>query len=151
MQYKYLLELISQKEFRFENKTKDLKELITQNDIKIQNINILLKEIIQNNNINIQSGEWYVEFFAYNEYKHMMNSRGERSITKHIEFDVKFKKTPKVIASISLLDIKRGTNLRVNVYAEHINASGFDLRIATWDDTKLYRLRGSWISFIYSY
>ena len=151
VQYKYLLELISQKEFKFENKTKDLKELITQNDNKIQNINILLKEIIQNNNINIQSGEWYVEFFAYNEYKHMENSRGERSITKHIEFDVKFKKTPKVMVSISLLDTERDTNLRVNVYAEHINTSGFDLRIATWDDTKLYRLRASWISFIYSY
>ena len=60
----------------------------------------------------------------------MENSRGERSITKHIEFDVKFKKTPKVMVSISLLDTERGTNLRVNVYAEHINASGFDLRIA---------------------
>ena len=151
VQYKYLLELISQKEFKFENKTKDLKELITQNDNKIQNLNILLKEIIQNNNINIQSGEWYVEFFAYNEYMHMMNSRGERSITKHIEFDVKFKKTPKVMVSINLFDTDRGTNLRVNVYAEHINTSGFDLRIATWDDTKLYRLRASWISFIYSY
>ena len=151
MKYKYLLELISQKEFKFENKTKDLKELITQNDNEIQNINILLKEIIQNNNINIQSGEWYVEFFAYNEYMHMMNSRGEPSITKHIEFDVKFKKAPKVMVSISLLDTERDTNLRVNVYAEHINTSGFDLRIAIWDDTQLYRLRSSWISFIYSY
>ena len=81
----------------------------------------------------------------------MMNSRGQNSITKHIDFDVKFKKTPKVMISISLLDTKRTTNLRINVYSEYINTSGFDLRIATWDDIKLYRLRTSWISFIYSY
>ena len=42
----------------------------------------------------MQSGEWYVEFFANEGYKHMMDSRGERSITKHINFDVKFEKIP---------------------------------------------------------
>ena len=61
----------------------------------------------------------------------MMNSRNECSITKHIDFDVKFKKTSKVMIFISLLDTERNINLRINVYAGHINTYGFDLRTDT--------------------
>ena len=55
------------------------------------------------------------------------------------------------MVSLSLLDTEKNTNLRINVYAEHIDTSGFDLRIATWHDTKLYRITATWIAFIYNY
>jgi hypothetical protein len=151
VQYKYLIELISQKESMIQNEEKNIKELISQNDKEIEELNKSLKLMIQNGYTSIQTGEWFVEFFAYNEYRHMQDGRGERSVTKHINFDVPFKKTPKVMVSITLLDTEQSTNLRLNVYAEHVNSSGFDLRIATWDNTRLYRTRASWISFIYTY
>ena len=80
----------------------------------------------------------------------MMDGRGERSVTIHINFDKKYEKIPKVMVSISLLDTEKNTNLRINVYAEHINTSGFDLIIYTWDDTRIFRIKATWISFNYN-
>ena len=169
IQYKYLKELISQKdiekerqnkdlkdlviqkELEFQEQNKNLKELILQNDIKIENLNKYINQITPTNDMNIQSGEYYGDFYTYdNNYKYMMYSNGERTVTKRIYFDKKYKKTPKVMVSFSLLDTEKDTNLRISVFPEHIDISGFDLTIYTWDNTKIFRVKAIWISYNYN-
>ena len=110
-----------------------------------------MNQVIPKYDMNIQSGEYYGDFYTYdNNYKYMMYSNGERTVTIHIYFDKKYENAPKVMVSLSLLDTERDTNLRISVFPEHIDTSGFDLTIYTWDNTKIFRVKAIWISFNYN-
>ena len=76
-----------------------------------------------------------------------MNSFGWREFKYHVNFETKYEKKPQVIVSINQLDSNKDKNLRINVFPADIDNSGFDLKMQTWDDTLIYRVRIVWISF----
>ena len=114
------------------------------NEINLQNKE--LKELISQKDIKIQSGEYFVDFYS-SDIKYMMDSIGWRTFTQHINFDEKYEKNPRVMVSINQLDNNKNKNLRINVFPENIDISGFDITISTWDDTSIYSVRIDWISF----
>ena len=114
------------------------------NEINLQNKE--LKELISQKDIKIQSGEYFVDFYS-SDIKYMMDYIGWRTFTQHINFDEKYEKNPRVMVSINQLDNNKNKNLRINVFPENIDISGFDITISTWDDTSIYSVRIDWISF----
>ncbi|WP_366513987.1 H-type lectin domain-containing protein [Planktotalea sp.] len=47
---------------------------------------------------------------------------------------------------MSLIDLDKDTNVRADVQAENISTTGFDLIFRTWGDTRVARVRLSWIA-----
>jgi len=94
-------------------------------------------------NYKIQSGE--IDEGLYNT--NLWKSSGDRSVLRHIYFNEKYETTPQVLVSLSGLDICNEKNARVKVYAENIDINGFDIKIFTWGDSSLWRIKVSWISF----
>ena len=114
------------------------------NEIKEEN-----KELKKHSHkaIKIQSGEYYADFFDLDEYHYMYEGTDYRSYKYYITFNEKYENVPNVMVSISQLDTDSETNLRIDVSAENIDTSGFYCTIMTWHNTKIYRVKVSWISF----
>ena len=115
------------------------------NELNYQNKE--LKEQISQKDTKIQKGEYEADFFNP-DYTYMFNSTGYRLCTQHINFEEKYEKIPKVIVSIYKLDTDRVANLRVEARVDNIDNYGFDFTIITWDDSQIYSVGISWISFI---
>ena len=81
----------------------------------------------------------------------MCKDDGFRKVTKHINFEKIYEKTPHVMVSISSLDAgsndKIDKTIRVKVNAKNINPSGFDIEINTWLYSTICGIKVSWISF----
>ena len=134
-------------------KLKEIQENHIKENINLKNqINELkeenkqLKQEILKNKIKIQTGEYFAEF-PWNSGHYMNSNSGSRSFTQHINFPESYDKKPNVSVSIKGLDSDKNANLRVNTKAINITNSGFDIEIDTWEDSALYNVRGSWISF----
>ena len=128
-----------------QNKTFEENNLLKKEINELKGQNKELKEQISNN-VKIQSGE-YNAGFPSNTSHYMHCQTGQRSFKQHIYFSEKYDKIPHVIVSIKGLDTNKDTNIRLKVKTENIDTSGFDLIIATWDNTSIYGVRISWISF----
>jgi hypothetical protein len=73
--------------------------------------------------------------------------KGSRLWTKRINFDQSFQQTPAVVTGLSLLDIVTDDDIRANVEADNISADGFDIKITTWNDTKLWSITATWFAY----
>lgn len=71
---------------------------------------------------------------------------GERSFSIEVNFDKPFDKKPKVVLSITMIDVDTKTNVRYNVEAISISRDNFTIKITTWSETKIYGIAGSWIA-----
>jgi hypothetical protein len=71
---------------------------------------------------------------------------GERFIDIYQKFDGVFKKTPKIIVTLSLIDSDFQKNLRITLLARNIDPNSFNLRIQTWADSIIYGINASWIA-----
>ena len=76
----------------------------------------------------------------------MWTGSGDRKRVRHITFDSPFRAAPVVQASFSLVDADTGPFLRAECRAENITATGFDLVVITWADSRLARIRLAWIA-----
>ena len=136
----------NQKEEAFKAQLKEIINLLNQ-------INEHQKSMKTNSNDNsnksnkIQTG-CYFKRFPYQKH-YMNNSTGERSFVDHIYFNEKYETIPHVMASLIGLDAgnSEAPSIRVEVNAENIDPSGFDIRIKTWLDSKIFNVKVSWISF----
>ena len=108
--------------------------------IKTNNVDF---DTILKKNYKIQSGE--IDEGLNNT--DLWTSNGDRYFIRHVYFNERYENTPQVIVSLSGLDVCNEKNTRVKVYAENINNNGFDIKIFIWHDSKLWRIKVSWISF----
>lgn len=76
----------------------------------------------------------------------MWTGTGPRESRTRITFSEKFRNTPAVQVSISMWDLDNRTNLRADLSADNIDVEGFDIVFKTWADTRVARLRASWIA-----
>jgi len=95
--------------------------------------------------IGIDQGE-HIMFSDYENNGRMWSGDGTRQRKKTIVFSESFAHAPTVQVSMSLLDLDKETNLRADVQAKNVSASGFDLIFRTWGDTRVARVRLSWLA-----
>jgi H-type lectin domain len=61
-------------------------------------------------------------------------------------FKEPFLAPPVVTVGISMWDIDRKTNSRVDITAENVTAEGFEIVFRTWADTRVARIRADWMA-----
>jgi hypothetical protein len=74
----------------------------------------------------------------------MWTGEGPREARQAVLFVPPFTAPPAVIVGLSLLDLDRRTNARLDLMAEKVTALGFDIVLRTWGDTRIARLRADW-------
>ena len=76
----------------------------------------------------------------------MWTGQGSRERRKWIKFSEPFRSVPSVQVSLSLWDMDQGANVRADISADQISEEGFDLVFRTWADTRVARVRMSWMA-----
>jgi len=71
---------------------------------------------------------------------------GSRTYVSNILFDAPFSNVPIVHVGLSGFDIDQRDSARISVHAAAITSTGFDLRIQTWRNTRVYKVEVSWIA-----
>jgi hypothetical protein len=84
--------------------------------------------------------------FSHYPNGYMWTGSGEREVVKYVGFSKPFNGKPSVSASLAMVDSSNGANLRVNVSVQDVTNDGFNVRVATWGDTKLAGVSISWIA-----
>lgn len=87
-----------------------------------------------------------VMFEDYQDGGDMWTGTGHRERRKAVVFDEPFSAPPSVLCTLSLWDVDSATNVRADVEAEDVTATGFDIVFRTWGDTKVARMRIGWIA-----
>lgn len=85
-------------------------------------------------------------FSDYENNGRMWSGSGTRQSKKSILFSEPFAKPPTVQVSLALWDLDKDTNVRADVQARNISSTGFDLIFRTWGDTRVARVRLSWMA-----
>lgn len=76
----------------------------------------------------------------------MWTGAGPREVRLTESFHEPFKEPPSVTIGISMWDIDHMTNSRVDISADTVSATGFDIVFRTWGDTRIARIRASWLA-----
>ena len=74
----------------------------------------------------------------------MWSGKGPRQSRAAIRFPESFAAAPQVMVSLSMIDMSRDTNMRMDVQAENIGPAGFEIVFRTWGDSKVARARVAW-------
>ena len=76
----------------------------------------------------------------------MWTGDGPRQMRRHMLFDEPFIAPPVVTVSISMWDLSNAANGRADIKAEDVTAEGFSIVFRTWGDSKVARIRASWMA-----
>ena len=98
---------------------------------------------LRSHRIGVAQGE-VVLFSDFENGGVMWTGEGPRQSRDVVTFDEPFRAPPMVQVGLSMWDISRNANARVDVRAIEISASGFVIDFRTWGDTKIARIRVSW-------
>lgn len=98
---------------------------------------------IANNPVGILQGS-RVLFSDFVDDGPMWVGSGPRETRHQIVFETAFASAPAVMVGVSMWDMDKGTNMRADIRAESITATGFEIVFRTWDDTKIARIRADW-------
>lgn len=74
----------------------------------------------------------------------MWTGFGPREVRLPQEFSEAFLEPPHVMVGLSMWDIDRRANSRVDIIAEDITSAGFNLVFRTWGDSRIARVRADW-------
>lgn len=88
-----------------------------------------------------------VLFSDFEDDGKMWRGEGPRQNREHVVFSQSYVTAPHVQVSISMWDISNAANTRVDVQAENITETGFDILFRTWGDTQVARARVAWTAF----
>ncbi|MCL4103600.1 UNVERIFIED_CONTAM: hypothetical protein GTU68_059679 [Idotea baltica] len=69
-----------------------------------------------------------------------------REYTHRVVFDVPFKTTPVVQVGLTGFDLDQRDSARLTVGPRAIDSTGFEIAVATWNDTRVYGVDVSWIA-----
>lgn len=76
----------------------------------------------------------------------MWTGEGPREVRVRQAFAEPFLAPPTVTVGISMWDIDCNTNSRVDISAEEITETGFEIVFRTWADTRVARIRADWLA-----
>ncbi|MCY4179328.1 MAG: H-type lectin domain-containing protein [Litoreibacter sp.] len=100
---------------------------------------------LQNAKIGICQGE-RVLFSDYANDGPMWVGTGPRAHNTDITFDERFLTAPALHVGLTMWDIDNAQNQRVDISAEEITEAGFALVFKTWGDSRIARVRASWMA-----
>ncbi|MCQ0093931.1 H-type lectin domain-containing protein [Roseovarius sp. M141] len=95
--------------------------------------------------IGIDQGE-AVLFSEHESGGTMWTGEGERTRRHPVRFAERYRAPPVVHCALSMWDIDNRTNARVEVSAERITETGFEVVFRTWADTRIARARARWMA-----
>ena len=102
-------------------------------------------QIIKSSRIGIAQGS--VDLFSdFEEGGEMWTGEGSRARSRWIAFDQHFAAPPMVHVSLTLWDMDSAHNVRADLAAENVSEKGFDAVFRTWLDTRVARVRISWLA-----
>lgn len=102
-------------------------------------------QIINSSRVGIAQGS--IDLFSdFEEGGEMWTGEGSRTRTQWIAFNQPFISPPVVHVSLTLWDMDSAHNVRADLAAENVSVLGFDAVFRTWLDTKVARVRVSWIA-----
>lgn len=76
----------------------------------------------------------------------MWCDHGSREARQHVQFSQPYIAPPSVTVGLSMWDMATDANSRVEIKAENVSETGFDLVFSTWSDTRIARARANWQS-----
>jgi len=100
---------------------------------------------LRNHLIGVDQGD-PVLFADFETDGDMWTGRGQRERRKRIKFSETYRSPPAVHLTISLWDVDASTVVRADITAETITTDGFDMVFRTWGDTRVARVRASWMA-----
>ncbi len=103
-----------------------------------------MKEI-SSRSIGIDQGDDLL-FSDFESGGQMWSGSGERECRATLQFSHAFLRPPSVFVTLSLWDIDKAANARVELVAEKITRRGFDAVLRTWEDTRVARARVAWMA-----
>ena len=77
----------------------------------------------------------------------MWTGRGPRERRREIRFGETFRNMPVVHVGLSMWDVGNEAATRMDIKAETVTPESFDLVFRSWGDTRVARVRASWIAF----
>ncbi|WP_411837350.1 H-type lectin domain-containing protein [Paracoccus sp. ME4] len=95
--------------------------------------------------IGIQRGEVMV-VSDFDTQGPMWTGEGERIHRQPIVFDERFIAPPVVHVSMGMWDMDSERNQRGDLRVEAVTLTGFELVFQTWGDTRIARMRVSWLA-----
>lgn len=104
-----------------------------------------LMQIVNSTRVGIAEGS--VDLFSdFEEGGDMWTGEGSRVRSQQVTFDHPFSTPPAVHVSLTLWDMDSAHNVRADLKAENVTATGFDAVFRTWKDTRVARVRISWMA-----
>lgn len=100
---------------------------------------------LRSNSVGVAHGHALL-FSDYQENGEMWAGIGDRTVTRYVQFEEAFHAPPVVHLSISLLDLDHSVNPRLDLRAKSITSDGFQIAFSTWGDSKVARIRVSWMA-----
>ena len=87
-----------------------------------------------------------VLFYDVRDGGAMWQGSGPREVRQLQEFEVPFLNPPAVTVGVAMWDIDHNVNSRVDIAAENITETGFEIVLRTWADSRIARIRASWMA-----
>ncbi|MGB0958944.1 MAG: H-type lectin domain-containing protein [Halocynthiibacter sp.] len=90
------------------------------------------------------------EAVLFSDFQHngeMWSGKGQRTHKEDVIFPEAFDDVPMVQVGFSMWDFDSKTNQRVDLSVENIQNDRFTIVLKTWGDTRIARVRASWIAF----
>ncbi len=100
---------------------------------------------ITNHQIGIDQNEVML-FSDFENGGEMWSGNGPRERRVPVKFSAEYNSEPSVHISMSLLDIATDPPIRTAISAENVTKTGFDVVFRTWGDSRVARIRASWIA-----
>lgn len=100
---------------------------------------------LQNHLIGVDQGEVAL-FSDFENNGPMWSETGAREARQTVKFSAAFRKPPSVQVSMALWDVHQDSAVRSALSAENIGEHSFDVVFRTWSDTRIARIRASWMA-----
>jgi hypothetical protein len=100
---------------------------------------------LSNPRTGVDQGETEV-FSDFEKGGEMWTGEGARERRKPVSFSAAYRHPPAVQVSVTLWDMDTSAAVRAHLLAENITCTGFDLVFRTWADSRVARVRASWLA-----
>ncbi|MFP7672085.1 H-type lectin domain-containing protein [Marivita sp. S0852] len=102
-------------------------------------------QIVNSARVGIAQGS--VDLFSdYEIGGEMWTGEGLRSRSQWVAFEQPFSVPPAVHVTLTLWDMDSAHNVRADLKAEKVSETGFEAVFQTWKDTRVARVRISWLA-----
>ncbi|MBY6046143.1 H-type lectin domain-containing protein [Vannielia litorea] len=100
---------------------------------------------LRNHLVGVDEGS-VVLFSDFEDGGEMWTGTGPRQARRAVSFSESYRGVPTVMVNLAMWDMDQKTNPRADISAENITNDGFELVFRTWGDTRVARVRASWMA-----